>query len=345
MRIPIRSLAIAEADLHQMERDLWKDKYVFGTLLTNGQTVPVKVRYRGGHTRAYPKRSYEVVRDGQTFHYNAEFDDPSLIRNALSFWFIERLGLPSPRTKHVRLFLNGIPLGTYLEIEAVEKGFFSRRRIGAKSLFYAINDYADFRRPSGSSPLYGYERQSGGASESARLLSFLHGIHRHKGKAFARYASRHLDVDNYLKWLAGAVLTGNYDGFDQNYALYRHAGSGKWRMIPWDYEGTWGRNCFGKLVESDLVAVRGYNHLTEKLLAHRPFRLRYKAILRRALGGLFTERRIMPRAMAMHRAIDSFYREDRRTRWSYELFLGEPDVIRDYISQRRPIIARELMRL
>lgn len=345
MRIPIRSLTIAGNDLFSMERDLWKDRYVPGMLHTNGQSVPVKARYRGGHTRAYPKRSYEVMRNGQTFHYNAEFDDPSLIRNALSFWFIEKLGLSAPRTKHVRLFLNGTPIGTYLEIEAVEKGFFRRRGIGAKSLFYAVNDHADFRAPSGSAPLYGYEGQFGGASERARLLSFLHGIHRHNGDEFASYASKRLDVDNYLKWLAGAVLTGNYDGFEQNYAIYRHVPTGKWRMVPWDYEGTWGRNCYGKRVDAKLVSVHGYNHLTEKLLSYRPFRLRYKAILRNALGGLFAEKRIMPFAAAMHRAISSFYREDRLNKWPYELFVGELEVVSEYIAQRRSIIAKELKRL
>ena len=345
MHIPVRSLAIGEAESEQLEMNLWRDRYVQAALHTNGRTTPVKIRYRGGHTRGYPKRSYEVVRKGQTFHYNAEFDDPSMIRNALSFWFLERLGVPSPRTKHVLLVRNGISLGVYLEIEAVERGFFRRRGIGARSLFYAVNNRADFGVRDSASQLSGYEYRFGEKDEKARLASFIRGIHRTPESRLAAYLDRNLDVDNYLKWLAGAVLTGNFDGFEQNYSLYRHHASGKWRIVPWDYEGTWGRNCYGRAVESDLVDIAGYNHLTEKVLKHRPYMLRYKRILRKALDETFTEKTIMRAAAEMHGSISPYVRRDRLQQWPYEQFLGEPNVIRNYIRERRAIVASALSRL
>ena len=42
-----------------------------------------------------------------------------MIRNALSFLFMERIGVPAPRTRPVWLIINGSPAGIYLEIEAV----------------------------------------------------------------------------------------------------------------------------------------------------------------------------------------------------------------------------------
>lgn len=345
MHIPVRSLVIGKAEMNKLEMDVWKDRYVPAVLRTNGQSTPVLVRYRGSHTREYPKRSFEIVRKGQTFHYNAEFDDPSMIRNALSFWFLELLGLPSPRTKHVQLVRNGKPLGLYLEIEAVEPGFFRRRGIGARSLFYAVNSHADFSLRSPASQLSGYEYRFGGSCEKKRLASFIRGLHRVRGTRLAAYLNRNLDIDNYLKWLTGAVLTGNYDGFEQNYALYRHRASGKWRIIPWDYEGTWGRNCYGKLVESDLVDVKGYNELTKKVLQHRPYRLRYKNMLRKALNGAFNEKKILAKATDMHRSISPYVRKDEYFQWPYDEFLGELDVIRNYIRERRAIVASALKQL
>ena len=79
-----------------------------------------------------------------------------------------------------------------------------------------------------------------------RLVRFVPNINRLPGQPLRTYMAKRLDISVYLKWLAGAVLTGNYDGFDQNYALYEHTSTGKYRIIPWDYEGTWGRNCYGK---------------------------------------------------------------------------------------------------
>ncbi|WP_027094362.1 CotH kinase family protein [Cohnella thermotolerans] len=351
MNLPVRELQIGEAESWEMERNLWNDRYVNAVMHANGRNVPVRVRFRGGHTREYPKRSYEVVRQGQSFHYNAEFDDPSMIRNALSFRFFEGLGVPSPRTKHVRLFLNGEPLGVYLEIEGVERAFFRRRGIGYSSLFYAVNNNADFglRNPETNrlkhTLLSGYEHRFGGDAEKARLKAFIKGFNEKSGTGLTAFLKSKLDVENYLRWLAGAVLTGNYDGFEQNYALYRHKKTGKFRIIPWDYEGTWGRNCYGQLVSSGLVDVMGYNHLTRKVLEQKANRARYKAILSSALKGPFNENLIMPNVRSMISKLSPYIREDTLRRWSYSEFLGEGDVIRQYIRERRRLIASALRKM
>lgn len=353
MALPVRELQIGDEQRLDMERNLWNDRYVRANMHTNGQSFPVSVRYRGGHTREYPKRSYEVVRQGQPFHYNAEFDDPSMIRNALSFRFFEAIGVPSPRTKHVRLFLNGQPQGVYLEIEGVDRRFFRRRGIGYSSLFYAVNNNADFglRNPETNrlkySLLSGYEHRSGGEEEKAKLVAFIKRLNELEGagsKGAAYFRSR-LDVDNYLRWLAGAVLTGNYDGFEQNYALYRHRRTGKFRIIPWDYEGTWGRNCYGQSVSSGLVEVTGYNFLTRRLLEHKANRSRYRQILASALKGPFTERAIMPAVERMMSSVAPYIRYDRTRKWTYEEFLSESSLIRQYIRERRTIVASELRKL
>lgn len=351
MPLPVRIIRINESASNEMEKNLWNDRYVKAQMVTNGRTVSVSVRYRGGHTRNYPKRSYEVVRKGQAFHYNAEFDDPSMIRNALSFSFFPMIGVPAPKTKHVLLMINDQPLGVYLEIEGVESLFFRRRSIGASSLFYAVNNRADFglfnpeTNRLKSSLLSGYEYRFGQASEKIKLRTLIRGIHSREGAELQRFIESHLDVSNYLSWLSGAVLTGNYDGFEQNYAIYRSRITSKWRMIPWDYEGTWGRNCYGRLVDHGLVSVKGYNHLTSKLLELRKYRMQYKKILLRALNGPFSETHLMPYVHEMIKQLAPYIRQDGTRKWTYHDFLSEPDVIRSYIRARRVIVKSELEHL
>ncbi|XID93650.1 CotH kinase family protein [Paenibacillaceae bacterium WGS1546] len=342
---------MSESAARGLEKNLWNDHYVPGRMRTNGSTAAVSVRYRGGHTRSYPKKSYEVVRQNQAFHYNAEYDDPSMIRNALSFAFFPMIGVPAPRTKHVLLEVNGDSKGVYLEIEGVGRLFFRRRKIGASSLFYAINNRADFGLFSSESNrkkrslLAGYEHRFGGSGEKSRLKSFIRGIHAFDGTRGEAFIRSRLDADNYLRWLAGAVLTGNYDGFEQNYAIYRSRGTGKLRMIPWDYEGTWGRNCYGRIVDSGLVAVSGYNMLTRKLLSYPGFRKQYRTILQEALDGPFTESRLIPVAYGMLDALSPYIRNDPTRRWSFAEFRGEPEIIRNYIRERRAIVRSEMQRL
>ncbi|WP_426448608.1 CotH kinase family protein [Paenibacillus sp. S-38] len=352
--LPVRHLLIEENELKQLEKDVWSDRFVRCRLAAGRGRSSAKVRYRGGHTRGYPKRSYEVVCGGRTYHYNAEYDDPSLIRNALSFQIFEWIGVPSPKTRHVHLMLNGQSLGVYLELEGVERPFFRKRGIGVQSLFYAVNDDANFslkatdssRRK--SSLFSGYQQMMGLPAERRRLVLFIRRLNAGGmagSKELQRYLALRLDIDNYLRWLAGAVLTGNYDGFDQNYALYRHTRTGRYRIIPWDYEGTWGRNCYGRDCGSDLVRIRGYNLLTERLLQFASVRRQYKLLLQRLLRTTFTVNRVLPVAREMHAQIRPYVQRDTQRKWSFSTFDGEPEFIRRYIEERRKLIAEGIKEL
>lgn len=351
MTLPIKELRLRESASFALEKNLWIGRYVSATLDDGSQVAPVKVRYRGGHTRSYPKRSYEVLNNGVFTHYNAEYDDPSMIRNALSFAFFNKIGVPAPKTRHVRLFVNGRPAGVYLEIEGVGRPFFRRRGIAADALFYAVNNDADFGMydsDSGerkSSLLSGYEHRFGGPAEKSKLAAFIRNLGEDDSARAVRRTLARLDVDNYLRWLAGAVLTGNYDGFEQNYAIYRSRRTGRYRMVPWDYEGTWGRNCYGRVVDSNMVAVTGYNRLTRTLLEQRSIRARYARLLRSLINGPFTERRLMPLVDTMLSRLAPHVREDDSQKWTYREFTGESSRIRAYIRERRERIRAELSRL
>ncbi|MFH5182270.1 CotH kinase family protein [Paenibacillus sp. TAB 01] len=351
MELPTRNIVIGDQDLKTLEKDIWSDKFVDAFIVSGGKREPIQLRYRGGHTRNYPKRSYEIVRRGKTFHYNAEYDDPSMIRNALSFKFFEWIGVPCSSTRHCLLKLNEESLGVYLEIEGVDRMFFRRRGIAVQSLFYAVNDYANFsllgpesdRKK--SSLFKGYEQKMGRQADRTEWKAFISRLNTLKEPQLSRYLMKELDIDNYLRWLAGAVCTGNYDGFDQNYAVYRHKTRKKYRMIPWDYEGTWGRNCYGKKCGSDLVRVTGYNELTKKLLSNKAVRLRYKNLLKQILKSHFTVTKIDPLVLKMTQSIAPHIYRDTARKWSLSVFDGERQLIRSYIRERRELIKEALSKL
>ncbi|QHT62657.1 spore coat protein CotH [Paenibacillus lycopersici] len=347
--LPTRKITIDEDDLRRLQADVWSNEFAPVKLELNGKTMDAKLRFRGGHTRNYPKKSYEIhYGDNGILHWNAEFDDPSMIRNALSFRFFNMMGVPAPRTKHMWLEWNGYPHGVYLEIESVDSAFFRRRSIGSKSLIYAVNDKANFGLIDPETDerkqtlLEGYRVMKGNANTEKRLIRFVGSINRLRKSSLRSLLVNRLDVTVYLKWLAGAVLTGNYDGFDQNYALYEHASTGKYRIIPWDYEGTWGRNCYGKLCGSDLVDVKGYNMLTRKLLAFKPYRQAYRKILAAMLESKFTLDAIEPEIDSLYERITPAIRDDFTRKWPFHSFEDEPELFRSYIRERRAIIKEEL---
>lgn len=347
MGLPIYRVFINNREHALLERDIWSERFVQASMLLGGKRFPIRIRYRGGHTREYPKRSYEIRTSRATYHFNAEYDDPSMIRNALSFRFFDSIHVPSPATEHCVLHINDRNAGVYLRIEGVKASFFRRRGIPVRSIIYAVNDNADFTDKSLSkkSMFSGYSLIKGGQQDCTKLSQFIHHIHVYEGEELQQYLRRHLDIENYLLWLSGAVLTGNYDGFNQNYSLFEHRTSKLYRIIPWDYEGTWGRNCYGKLVDSNLVKIHGDNKLTEKILSYRVYRQQYKALLARLLGTVFTVRRQLPIVYRMYNHIADDVYKDTNQKWSAKVFDGEPDTIRYYIENRREDIADELRKL
>ncbi|MBW7458721.1 CotH kinase family protein [Paenibacillus sepulcri] len=347
--LPTRKITINEDDLSRLQADVWSNEFAPVKLEMDGESYEAQLRFRGGHTRNYPKKSYELrYGNNKTMHWNAEFDDPSMMRNALSFHFFNSIQVPAPSTRHFWLEWNDQPHGVYLDIEAVDQTFFRKRKIGSRALIYAVNDNANFSlidpdtNQHKSTLFSGYRVMKGTKETPVRLTRFVRRINRPAGEALRSYLVKRLDIGLYLKWLAGAVLTGNYDGFDQNYALYEHTTSGKYRIIPWDYEGTWGRNCYGKLCGSDLVRVKGYNILTRKILSYRSCRLAYRRILNQLLTDKFTIQRLEPVLMKLHGELTPAIRDDFTRKWPFHTFQEEPEVFKNYINERRLIVREAL---
>lgn len=346
MALPIYQIFINHREQALLKRDIWSERFVHASMLLGGKRIPIGIRYRGGHTREYPKKSYEIRTSHATYHFNAEYDDPSMIRNALSFKFFNSIQVPSPATEHCVLHINERSAGVYLRIEGVKASFFKRRGIPVRSIIYAINDNADFTdKTLSKKPMFsGYSLIKGSNQDRVKLSRFIRYIHLYKGDELQKYLQRYLDIGNYLRWLSGAVLTGNYDGFNQNYTLFEHRTRKLYGIIPWDYEGTWGRNCYGKLVDSNLVKIHGYNKLTEKVLSYPDYRQQYKTLLAHLLDTVFTVRRQLPIVYRLYNQISDDIYKDSSQKWSTPLFDGEPDTIRYYIENRREDIADQLRR-
>ncbi|XEC93464.1 CotH kinase family protein [Paenibacillus tarimensis] len=349
--LPVRRIHIGSEQLEQLRKDdVWSKRLIPVQLEIDGITVDAKLRHRGGHTRAYPKKSYELqLDDGTTLHWNAEYDDPSMIRNALSFHYFNTIGVPAPSTRHCQVEWNGQPLGIYLEIESVDRNFFDKRGIGMRSVIYAVNDSAGFglidpetkRRK--TSLFDGYQLICGSETDKRRLMMFVRRLNLLQGERLRKHMEGKLDIKQYLTWLCGAVLTGNYDGFDQNYSLY--TGTDRlYRIMPWDYEGTWGRNCYGKPCSSSLVRIQGYNTLTKKILSFPVYRGWYRRKLSHMLESSFTVEALSPAIDAMVQSIAAAIRHDRTRKWPYDVFEREPEFIRNYIRERTDVVHGELIR-
>jgi spore coat protein H len=351
-------LYIHPKSLRELKSDIWCEDPVPGQLKISGKKFDIDVNYRGSHIRNYKKKSYEIsfykpnmFKGANIIHLNAEYRDPSLLRNKLSFDFFSEIGNLAPNSRHVFLMLNGKSEGVYLEIESVDENFIKRRKLPNGAIFYAVDGDANFSLMSDldkevkKSLELGYEKKYGSTEDDFLLQQFIYQINTIPRAEFEREIYKFLNVEQYFLWMAGVILTQNYDGFVHNYSLYRNSLTGQFEIIPWDYDATWGRDVNGKIMEENYVPIEGYNTLTARLLDVDRFRKSYKELLTTIMEHQFTVEFMEPKIEKMYQRIRPYLLMDPYKKDKIDLFDQEPSTICSFIEKRKDYLKSKLYKL
>lgn len=352
------SIFINPQHLNKLRENIWNDEPLPATLEFSKERYKIALMYRGSHIREFPKKSYEIsfIKPGfffsqTTIHLNAEYIDPSFMRNKLSFDFFHELGVLSPKTRFISLYINGKFEGLYLQIEAVDKHFFRNRGLPEGAIFYAVDDDANFSLYSSLDKDYkhsldlGYERKYGTKRDSEYLCQIIYKINTLKQHEFEREITNYIDVEKYLRWLIGVICTQNFDGFTHNYALYINGKTKKAEIIPWDYDATWGRDIHGNKMAYDFIPITGYNTLTARVLNVPDFRNLYRHILEKVLEEQFCVAHLQPKIEKLYKSIHPFAIRDPYKKKEIDRFLKEPQFILNYIQQRQTYLKEKLSEL
>lgn len=355
MDMPEYKIFIQLLNLSELRRDIWIDDPVPGKLTINKKKIEIDIAYRGSHIRELQKKSYHVsfykpttYRNAKEVHINAEYMDPSLIRNKLSLDFFNDIGCLSPKSRFVFLKVNGKNEGIYLELESVDEFFLANRKLPKGPIFYAVDGDANFSLVSDldnevkKSLNLGYEIKYGTDLDYSNLEEMIFKINTISRAEFENEIVKYLNVDKYLRWLAGVVFTQNFDGFVHNYALYRNGETGLFEVIPWDYDATWGRDVNGVMMEEDYLRIEGFNTLTARLLDVKTFRNQYKNLLEDILSNQFNIEYLKPKIMGMYDQIRPYIEKDSYIKDKIDLFDKEPDFILKYIEARANFIRNNL---
>jgi spore coat protein H len=357
-KIPQYKLFINPSDLRELEWTIWIDDPIPAQLMLDGKRLDIVISYRGSHIRDFSKKSYQIsfykpkkYKGANLIHLNAEFKDPSLIRNKLSFDFFSEIGVLAPQSRHIFLTQNGKAEGIYLEIESVDENFLKKRNLPNGSIFYAVDGDANFSlmsdldKETKKSLELGYERKYGTRADDHYLQEFIYKINTIPQSEFSRKIPKYVNVDKYLRWLAGIIFTSNYDGFVHNYALYRNGDNGLFEVIPWDYDATWGRDVDGKLMEANYVPIDGYNTLTARLLAVDGFRKQYQRLLIDIMNHQFTVEFMKPKVEKLLTLIRPYVLQDPYKKQHINDFDLELGFITKYIQERRRYLYGKLAKL
>jgi len=336
---------------------------VSGTLLWNGpEGAPVSVRIRGAHSRRFPRKSLQVdavdcrlpdpppaEHTVRRLHLNADYIDPTRMRSALCFRLFADAGVPAPLCRHTRLTVSGEPLGIYMLLESVDRDFCRRRGWKPGPIYYALNRNANFSLVSPTTRSLKQPLETGykavARADFTPLRRMLMDLNLAPDRTFAAVADRCIDVEGYLRWLLVAVFVGNRDGFVHNYALYRDPDSGLFRIIPWDYDATWGIDVHGRPARLDRVPIGGWNRLSQRLLASPSIRRRYRRLVVEMLNGPLSPESVLPLIDNLRSRLAPWIDKDVQTLAEGGDFSTGVQGLRRWAVERRTLLLQELERL
>ncbi|MBN1421979.1 MAG: CotH kinase family protein [Planctomycetes bacterium] len=203
------------------------------------------VNYRGQTSINNPKKHWkwhfpnDQRFEGQSStNVNSSWGDKAFIRSYLSYRQFRLAGNAGNLVEYARMYLNGQYLGFYTQIEQSNDDYL--RRSGLDTDGNLFKAYSDAKGGTG-----GFEFQNGrdrGQATSA-LGSFLSSVNGLTGNSLRDYIAANMDVPSFNAYLAATAVISNIDHPAKNYYIFQDVSTtGRWTMLPWDMDLTWGRN-------------------------------------------------------------------------------------------------------
>ena len=222
----------------------------------------VGFRLRGNTSRHSQKKSFKVSFNtfvpGRKFYgleklnLNGEHNDPSVIRSKICWDLLREMEVPAPRSNHIDLYINGVYIGLYINVEHVDEEFAGLRFGNKNGNLYKCLYPADlvFR---GSNP-DAYKYMAGDhrayelmtnteADDYSDLANFIDVLNHTPADEIPCALDELLNIDNMIRAIAFDILSGNWDGplyNKNNFYLYHNTRTGKFEYIPYDLDNTLG---------------------------------------------------------------------------------------------------------
>jgi spore coat protein CotH len=224
------------------------------------------------------------------------------MRHKLSYDLFRAMSSPGqPRyavaSRFVEAILNDQYVGVYLLMERIDRDLLKLARFSSNNtehavIYKAVDHSANFSQPGHA----GFEQQE----PDPLALSYwkpLQDLNQFISTAPAEeffdptsgIASR-VDLQNAIDFHLLVLLTSNHDGITKNFILARDRTEGaKFFFVPWDYDGTFGRNWNAQKLPADSWLS---NHLFDRLFSNPKIQESYRSRWLELRRGPFATARI-----------------------------------------------------
>lgn len=247
--------------------NLFSDKYFKAVVVFDNGTVrdefyDVGFRLRGNTSRHAKKKSFRLSFNtfvsGRTYHgvekmnLVGEANDPSSMRAITCFEIYRRSNLIASRANHCNVYINDRYYGVYSNLEHYDEEF-TNLYFGTKTgnlykcsfgadLRYRGENQESYKFHNGQGRVYDLNNQSG-IDNYSDLVHFIKVLNLTPDEDFICEFEKIFELNDYLKYMAIDILTGNWDGplyNKNNFYLFNNPITGKFHYLPYDLDNTLG---------------------------------------------------------------------------------------------------------
>lgn len=264
---------------------------------------------------------------------NNNIQDPSLIRQFLTYKVFNKAGLPAPKCNFAKVYVNGKYLGIYTHVEAVT-GSFLKRNFGNDSGNLYEGQLSDFR----PEWYLTFEKKNNKASNNRDDLKKVVEALEVDDSILIDRLNECIDLEQYISFWAMEVLTGFWDCYSNNgnnFFVYNDPVRKKFVFIPWGADATFGENDPFSPPNKPLTVM------TTSILPWRLYRIEktreeFRAQLRRLLETVWNEKELLSEVERLEELLKPHLRDEDKN------FYASIGRVRDFIKSRKEMLMKEL---
>jgi len=248
--------------------------------------------------------------------FDSQSTDPTCLHEKLYFWLAARFGgILTNAREYVTTFQNGRRIGVVEFVQPLDKRFLEDYFPGAADgELYETNDafeWAGGKAGNGGHARFEYlgpdkeryrfnfeKRTHQKDDDFSSLVELMRALDRKEtdDPHFEQAVEAAIDLDQWLRTIASLAVVSDWDGIafvtGKNASLYRRPDTGRWIIIPWDKDLTWG-NPRMEVLFRDRAGVY-------RLLAWPRYKRMYYSYMEQLLRGPFTRKQFDPVADSHH---------------------------------------------
>ncbi|MDG5813879.1 CotH kinase family protein [Chitinispirillales bacterium ANBcel5] len=263
--------------------------------------------------------------------------DPSFMREKISY-DIARAYMPSPRVSYANISIEGELIGFYIQVEQVDDQLITRYyEDDTGRLFKAGNDgaFMTFSVDAFSN----FDRKEG-SNDWSNFIDMMDKLNNTSDEEFVEVISEVLDLKSCITHLAYTMVLSHFDsytGSGRNFYLYENPKSGRFEILPWDLDQSFGVYTNNwDVINADIVDISNLDQrpLNRRIIENDSLRNVYFDFLERMLNEAANPEQIAAEADRIKERIKEHVKNDPNKFYTYEDFLT--NIEEDLVVQSGP---------